>query len=156
MAASTCPGTPGQSWLMSWGCPAPPVTRKGIMGSHRAQTLPPVGPLEFIRCPRTGCALPKNTQQASGSTQHPGLLTPCSVFSPLVSLYHILPSLLQLQPFLLPMPFAVVGKVQGVGFRWRQASPQRSTEAKSGQSKQLLIDNSTITSPLARPALPLP
>lgn len=43
------------------------------------------------------------------------------------------------------MPLAVLGKVQGFGFRWRQASPQRSTEAKSGQSKQLLIDSSTIT-----------
>lgn len=88
------------------------------MGSHRAQTLPPVEPLEFIRCPRTGCSLPENTQQTSDSAQHPGLLTPCSVFSPLVSLYHIPLSLLQLQPLLLlAMPLAVLGKVQGVGFR---------------------------------------
>lgn len=53
----------------------------------------------------------------------------------------------------------MLGKVQGVGSRWRQAFPQKvKTDAKSGLSKQLLIDSSTsgstITSPSGQPSPP--
>ena len=137
MAASTCVGTPGQSWLMNRGCPAPPVAGDGLLRA--------LGTCRVDLVPTSGLCLAQK-QQACGRAQHPGPLTPCSVLFLLAFLPYIPPHLPQPQPLLLPaVPLAVLGKVQCVGSRW--TSPQRSTETKSGLSKQLLIHSSAITVP---------
>lgn len=138
MAASTCVGTPGQSWLMNRGCPAPPVVGDGLMkplGTCRVHLVPSN---RLFLCPRT--------PQAHGRAQHLGPLIPCPVLFLLAFLHDKPPHLPQSQPLLLPaMPLAVLGKVQCAGSRWTY--PQRSTETKSGLSKQLLTHCSAITAP---------
>lgn len=80
---------------------------------------------------RTGYALSKDTQQVNGRAQHPSLPTTCSIRFPLASLHHIPPQLPQLQLLLLlAVLLAVLGKVQGVGSGWRQASPTNVNRSK--------------------------